>query len=75
MGELQKEYGTQARFNIIPSAETMERMDEVNSFGFEALKHGLVTFDAEGEAKAKLPGHSFGPKEIEAAIQEALGTP
>ena len=72
MGELQKEYGTQANFVVVPSAETLQRMDEVNGFGFEDLKHGLVVFDADGEAQAKLPGHQFGRPEIEAALLAVL---
>ena len=72
MGELQAEYPTQANFNVIPSVETLKRMDEVNGFGFEDQKHGLVVFDASGEAQAKLPGHRFGREEIEAALKEVL---
>lgn len=72
MGELQKEYATQANFVVVPSVETLQRMDEVNGFGFEDLKHGLVVFDASGEAQTKLAGHQFGRPEIEAALRLVL---
>ena len=72
MGELQTEYPDQANFNIIPASETAKRGDEIKAFGFEALKHGLVVFDAKGEPVSKLPGHNFGKAEIENALQAAL---
>ena len=42
-------------------------------FGFTDAKHGLVAFDSQGEAKVKIPGHSFGREEIENAIEQVLG--
>jgi thioredoxin-related protein len=72
VGELQAEYGTRVSFNVIPAEETKMRTEEVNGFGFEAQLHGLVAFDADGEAIVKIPGHQFGRDEIEAAIQQVL---
>jgi hypothetical protein len=72
VGELQTEYDAQIRFSIIPPAETKTRTEEINGFGFEAQLHGLVAFDSEGNAVAKLPGHNFGKEEIRGAIEKVL---
>lgn len=70
--ELQVKYESQINFTIIPAEETLRRTEEVNSFGFEALLHGMVAFNLEGEAVVKIPGHRFGKAEIEAAVQKVL---
>jgi hypothetical protein len=72
VGELQTEYGTRVSFNVIPAEETLQRTEEVNSFGFEALRHGLVAFNAEGDAVVKIPGHQMSKDDIAAAIQQVL---
>lgn len=72
MGELEGQYGDRVEFNIVPAAETAKRGDEIALYGFTDLKHGLVGFSAQGEARVKLPGHQFGKPEIEAAIQKIL---
>jgi len=72
VGELQTSYSNQINFNIIPSVETLKRTEEVNGFGFEDQKHGMVAFDAEGKPVVLIPGHNFGKDEIEAAIQKVL---
>lgn len=72
MRDLEKEYGEQVDFVIVPAEETQQRQSEIEEYGFAAQLHGLVTFDAEGEAVAKLPGHSFGREEILAAMQSAM---
>jgi hypothetical protein len=74
VGELETEYGEQMDFRIIPAAETALAAEELESFGFTALRHGLVTFSAAGEPVGKLPGHEFGREEIVAAIEAALAT-
>jgi len=75
VGELQPEYENQIFFNIIPAEETLKRTDEVNGFGFQDQKHGLVAFDADGEPVVLIPGHQFGKAEIQAAVEKVLGTP
>ena len=72
VSELEKEYSDKVNFNIVGAEDTAKRMDEVLGFGFEAQRHGLVAFDGEGEAQAKLPGHNFGAKEIRAAIEKVI---
>ena len=56
-------------FRIIPAAETALAAEELESFGFTALRHGLVTFSAAGEPVGKLPGHNYGREEIVTAIE------
>ena len=72
VGELEQEYGDRAAFVIVPAEETAQRGDEIEAFGFTALKHGLVIFDDAGDAAVKLPGHNFGRAEIEAGLREVL---
>lgn len=72
MGELQTEYGDRIQVNIIGAVETAAKADELAVFGFTDLQHGLVVFDAAGEAQTKIPGHRFGKPEIQAAIEKAL---
>ena len=72
MSELEQEFSDRVDFNIIGAADTALRMDEVRGFGFEAQLHGLVVFDGEGQARAKLPGHDFGAEQIRTAIEQGL---
>jgi hypothetical protein len=72
VGELEREYADEMDFHIIPAAETALAAAEIESFGFTALRHGLVTFSASGEAVGKLPGHDYGRTEIVEAIEAAL---
>jgi len=72
VGELETEYGDRIDFLIVPAEQTAERQDEIEAFGFTALKHGLVIFDGDGEAEVKMPGHQFGEPEIRAGIETVL---
>lgn len=72
MGELEDEYGGRVVFDVVPAEGTALAGDELERFGFTALRHGLVVFDENGDAVAKLPGHQFGKDEIQAAIETAL---
>ena len=72
MGELETEYGNSIEFNIIGAEETAAKADELAIYGFTDLKHGLVVFDANGDAQVKMPGHEFGKAEIQAAIEKVL---
>lgn len=72
MSELEQQYGTYADFNIISPEETLASPDEIEEFGFVEMKHGLVIFDANGEAKVKMPGHQFGKEEIAAGLHQVL---
>ena len=72
VGELQAEYGEQVEFNIVSPEDTAKAGDEIAAFGFTDLRHGLVAFTLEGDAKVKLPGHNFGKPEIVAAIESVL---
>ena len=72
VGELEKEYGDKVHFNVISAEETAERQDEIEAFGFTALKHGLVAFGIDGEPHVKIPGHQFGREEIETATKAIL---
>ncbi|MGQ0613984.1 MAG: hypothetical protein ACT4PV_09635 [Planctomycetaceae bacterium] len=67
MSELEKEYAGRARFNVLLATGREEEIKR-----FELGSHGLVGFDAAGEAKVKLPGHNFGRDEIVAAIGKLL---
>jgi hypothetical protein len=70
--ELEPEYEGRVRFVLIPAAETAQRSDEIEAFGFTDKKHGLVVFASDGEARVKIPGHEFGKTEIVAAIDTVL---
>jgi hypothetical protein len=72
VGELEPEYQDRVDFTIVSAAETAQRQDEIEAFGFTALKHGLVAFDAAGVPVVKLPGHQFGKDEIRAAVEAVL---
>lgn len=74
MGELESEYGGRVDFTVVPPAETALATEELEAFGFAALRHGLVAFSSSGEAVVKIPGHEFGREEIVAAIETALAT-
>ncbi len=69
---LEQVHSDKIDFVIVSPEDTAAAADEIEAFGFTALKHGLVVFDAEGEAIAKLPGHQFGQAEIEAALKPLL---
>lgn len=73
--ELETEYQDRVVFVVIPAAETARRSEEIEAFGFTELRHGLVVFDCDGEARVLLPGHQFGRSEIAAAIDEVLAEP
>ena len=73
MGELEQEYGNQVDFVIVSPEQTAASGQDLERFGFTALKHGLVAFDAAGEPVVMIPGHQFGREEIEAAVQQVLG--
>ena len=73
MRELEQDYEGRAIFTIVSAEETAASFDDIEAFGFVDLKHGLVVFDADGEAKVKLPGHMFGRAEIEKGLKGVLG--
>ncbi len=73
MGELEQEYGERVDFVIIPAEETLARSDELEEYGLKEALHGLVIFDADGEAQVKMPGHQFGRPEIEEGLLGVLG--
>ena len=74
MRELEQDYEGQAIFTIVSAEETAASFDDIEAFGFADLRHGLVVFDGEGEAKVKLPGHMFGRAEIEKGLKGVLGS-
>ena len=73
MSELATEYEGKVRFELVGPEETLAAVEEMAEFGFTDAKHGLVAFDSQGEAKVKIPGHSFGREEIVSAIDQVLG--
>ena len=72
MRELETEYQGRIDFVVIPAEETARRSQEIEEFGFTALRHGLVGFSTSGAAMVKLPGHQFGKPEIVAAAETLL---
>jgi hypothetical protein len=72
--ELEQDYEGRATFTIISPEETAASAEDIESFGFTDLKHGLVVFDGEGEPRVKLPGHRFGRVEIEQGLKGVLDT-
>lgn len=72
MSELEQEYGDRVEFNVMPAEVTAASPELMSSFGFDDLKHGLVAFNAQGEAVETLPGHNYDKYRIEAAIQTIL---
>ena len=72
VGELEQEYGDRVDFVIVSAEDTKLRQDEIERFGFAEKMHGLVAFDADGEAECLLPGHNFGKEEIRAAVEAAI---
>ena len=73
MRELEQDYEGRATFTIVSAEQTAASADDIEAFGFTALKHGLVVFDGEGEPRVKLPGHMFGRPEIEQGLKGVLG--
>jgi hypothetical protein len=71
--ELEQEYEGRAIFTIVSAKDTAAAADDIEAFGFTDLKHGLVVFDGDGEAKVKIPGHMFGRAEIEKGLKGVLG--
>jgi hypothetical protein len=70
--ELEPMYAGRVNFVVVPAAETAKRRDEIESFGFSDLKHGLVGFTCDRRAVVKIPGHNFGRTEIAEAIEKIL---
>ncbi|MFT4541408.1 MAG: hypothetical protein ACI835_003869 [Planctomycetota bacterium] len=73
MRELEHDYEGRAIFTIILAEGTAASFDDIEAFGFADLRHGLVVFNGDGEAKVKLPGHMFGRVEIEEGLKGVLG--
>ncbi len=73
MRALAAEYEGTVKFELVSPEETLAAVEEMAEFGFTDAKHGLVAFDSQGEAKVKIPGHSFGREEIVSAIDQVLG--
>ncbi|MFT7669265.1 MAG: hypothetical protein ACI8X5_001965 [Planctomycetota bacterium] len=73
VSELEIQYEGQATFTIISAKETQGSQDKIEEYGFTALKHGLVVFDADGNVAATMPGHQFGKDEIAANLLPAFG--
>ena len=71
VGELEEEYGDEVDFVIVSAEDTKARQDEIVEYGFAEKMHGLVTFDADGQVGATLPGHNFGKEEIRGALEAA----
>ena len=70
--ELEVDYAGQAKFVILSPEETAAASADIEAFGFQDNRHGLVVFNAEGEAVGKLPGHTYGRAEIEAHLKSVL---
>jgi hypothetical protein len=68
VGELRSVYGEKVDFVIVDAAETAKRADEIARYNLAVRKHGLVAFDASGEAVLTIAGHTFGKPEIEMAV-------
>lgn len=72
VGELAEEHGDSVRFTIVSPEETANSYAEIEEYGFVEMRHGLVIFDAEGEAAATMPGHNFTKDEIAANLDKVL---
>lgn len=72
VSELETQYADQAKFVIVSPEETQAAVAELEEFGFSDQKHGLVIFDAAGEAVVKMPGHNFKKPEIEKGLKDVL---
>lgn len=72
MSELATEYEGRVQFQVVSAEETQRRAEEVATYGFGGLRHGLVGFDREGQVRLTLPGHDYGEPEIRAAIETLL---
>jgi len=72
VGELATEYEGRVAFEVVPAEETARRAEEIERFGFTALRHGLVGFTAGGEPLVQMPGHAFGKQEIAAQVERLL---
>ncbi len=70
--ELEPTYNDRIDFVVISALETAKRQLEIEAFGFKDQKHGLVAFAGDKTAVVKLPGHSYGRPEVEAAILAIL---
>lgn len=72
MRGLAPEFEGRVAFNVVPAEETATRFEEIASYGFTELRHGLVGFGRDGSVLVKIPGHQFGEPEIRAAIETLL---
>lgn len=72
MSELETEYGDRINFNLIPAERTAQSADELASFGFTELKHGMVGFAADGEVLIKVPGHNYGKDRVQEVVDIVL---
>lgn len=70
VGELRDVYGEKVDFVIVPAAETAKRGAEIERYNLAVRKHGLVAFDARGEAVLTIAGHTFAKPEIEMAVAQ-----
>lgn len=70
VGELRSVYGEKVDFVIVDAVETAKRADEIARYNLAVRKHGLVAFDASGEAVLTIAGHTFGRPEIEMAVAQ-----
>jgi hypothetical protein len=72
VGELRNVYGEKVDFVIVDAADTAKRADELARYNLAVRKHGLVVFDAAGEAVLTIAGHAFGRPELEMAIAQVV---
>lgn len=57
---------------IVSPEVTQAAGAKLEEYGFSEQKHGLVIFDAAGEAVVKMPGHNFKKSEIEEGLKDVL---
>ncbi len=74
MSELETVYADRADFVIVSPEDTAAATEDIERFGFTDNQHGLVIFDAKGEAVVKMPGHSYLKEDIEANLKTVLGS-
>lgn len=70
--ELREEYGDRMDFEVVPPEVTTQAAEELERYNLISRGHGLVAFNAGGEAIVTVAGHDYGREVIEMAMNQVI---
>ena len=70
--ELRAEYGDRVDFEVVSPERTVAARDELERYNLVSRGHGLVAFNAMGEAVVTVAGHNFGREVVELAMGQVI---